>query len=340
MHLNRSRLISALAGTALVTGTVLVPLGPAQAEPDIDEVQARVDKLYRQAEEASERYNHAQVQLEEIRGDLKSLKSDQQRQAEQVDTARSQVEDSVVRQYQGQGVATMAEIVVSEDPSSFLSQMSTMSAFNDMQDQLFDDYSTELESLQLRTDATQDRAQEIAKLKERLAEEKEEIQAKHDEAQETLDELEAEERARLEAQQAAEQERQEQVSRSAAPRTQEIQASGGAAAAVAFAKSQVGKTYVYGASGPNSYDCSGLTSSAWAQAGVSLPRSSQAQMSAGTPVSRSELQPGDLVFYYSPVSHVGIYVGNGQLVHAANPSTGVAYTSVDSMPYSGAVRPG
>jgi cell wall-associated NlpC family hydrolase len=79
---------------------------------------------------------------------------------------------------------------------------------------------------------------------------------------------------------------------------------------------------------------------AWKAGGVSLPHSSSAQMSSGTPVSQSQLQPGDLVFYYSPVSHVGMYIGNGQIVHASNPSSPVNVAPVDSMPYSGAVRPG
>jgi cell wall-associated NlpC family hydrolase len=103
---------------------------------------------------------------------------------------------------------------------------------------------------------------------------------------------------------------------------------------------QVGKSYVYGAAGPSAFDCSGLTMMAWAQAGVGLPHSSGAQMGSGTPVSQSELQPGDLVFYYSPVSHVGMYIGNGQIVNALNPGAGVGISGVNDMPYSGAVRPG
>jgi cell wall-associated NlpC family hydrolase len=79
---------------------------------------------------------------------------------------------------------------------------------------------------------------------------------------------------------------------------------------------------------------------AWAQGGVSLPHSSSAQYGSGTHVSTSALQPGDLVFYYSPISHVGIYVGGGMVVHAANPSSGVREDPVGSMPISGAVRPG
>lgn len=110
--------------------------------------------------------------------------------------------------------------------------------------------------------------------------------------------------------------------------------------AIDFALSQVGTPYGYGQSGPDAYDCSGLTSAAWGEAGVSLPRSSGAQIGAGTRVSRSELQPGDLVFFYSPISHVGIYLGDGELVHASRPGEPVNVASMDTMPFSGAVRPG
>ena len=119
-----------------------------------------------------------------------------------------------------------------------------------------------------------------------------------------------------------------------------VPASGRAGAAVSYALAQVGDAYVYGAAGPSAFDCSGLTMMAWRQAGVSLPHSSSAQQGYGSPVSQSALQPGDLVFYYQPVSHVGIYIGGGKIVHAANPSAGVRIDPVFSMPYSGAVRPG
>lgn len=116
-------------------------------------------------------------------------------------------------------------------------------------------------------------------------------------------------------------------------------ASGRAATAVAFARAQLGKPYVYGATGPGSYDCSGLTGAAWAAAGVHLPRTSQAQYGAGSPVSRSQLQPGDLVFFYG-LGHVGIYVGGGMVIHAPKPGQTVRYAPVSSMPYVGARRPG
>ncbi len=109
---------------------------------------------------------------------------------------------------------------------------------------------------------------------------------------------------------------------------------------LAYAKSQVGKAYVYGAAGPGAFDCSGLTMMAWKQSGVSLPHSSSAQYASGRHISESELQPGDLVFYYSPISHVGLYIGNGQIVNALNPGSGVRISGLHDMPYSGAVRPG
>ncbi|HEX8510581.1 MAG TPA: NlpC/P60 family protein [Propionibacteriaceae bacterium] len=110
--------------------------------------------------------------------------------------------------------------------------------------------------------------------------------------------------------------------------------------AVDFAKRQLGKPYVWGAEGPRAYDCSGLMLAAWRSAGVSIPRVSIAQSTgAGRPVDRSDLQAGDLVFFYAPVSHVGMYVGNGVILHAPRPGKSVRYTKLSSMPYVGARRP-
>ncbi|MGK5113438.1 MULTISPECIES: C40 family peptidase [unclassified Geodermatophilus] len=108
-------------------------------------------------------------------------------------------------------------------------------------------------------------------------------------------------------------------------------ASGAAQAAVDTALAQVGDPYVWGAGGPNSFDCSGLTQYAYAAAGVSLPHSSRMQSTMGRSVSRAELQPGDLLFYYSPVSHVSMYIGNGQMVHASTSGQPVKVVGIDSM---------
>ncbi|MGY1637866.1 C40 family peptidase [Geodermatophilus sp. SYSU D00742] len=105
-----------------------------------------------------------------------------------------------------------------------------------------------------------------------------------------------------------------------------------AQAAVDTALAQVGDAYRYGATGPDAFDCSGLTTFAYRAAGVELPRTSRAQAGAGVPVSRDALQPGDLVFFYSPVSHVGMYIGNGQMVHASTAGQPVKVVNMDYMP--------
>ncbi|MDN6137451.1 C40 family peptidase [Corynebacterium sp.] len=102
--------------------------------------------------------------------------------------------------------------------------------------------------------------------------------------------------------------------------------------------SKIGTPYGWGATGPSSFDCSGLTSWAYAQAGKQIPRTSQAQASGGTPVAISDLQPGDIIAYYGGASHVGIYVGNGKIVDALNSGTPVSERSLNYMPIHSAVR--
>jgi cell wall-associated NlpC family hydrolase len=323
----RKRLITLVSGSALVAVVGFMPSTPASAEPDIGDVQARVDRLYHEAEQASERYNEAKLELTSLKRDLGLLKADQGRQGNRLEKVRRQVQDSVIRQYEGQSLSAMGQVVLSDDPQKFLAQLSTMSSYNDMQDQLFDDYATELKSLDIRSDATAKRAAQVAELQKDLGAEKATADKKLAEAKTLLGQLQAEQR-------------QEILSRGTVRTPSDIPVSGRASAAVAYAMAQVGKAYVYGAAGPNAFDCSGLTMMAWAQAGVALPHSSSAQYSSGPHIAESDLQPGDLVFYYSPISHVGMYIGNGMIVNAENPGSGIRVTGLHAMPYVGAVRPG
>ncbi|WP_189958046.1 C40 family peptidase [Streptomyces alanosinicus] len=117
-------------------------------------------------------------------------------------------------------------------------------------------------------------------------------------------------------------------------------ATGSVASVISFVKAQIGKSYVLGASGPSAYDCSGLVQSAFKQIGVSLPRVSQDQSTAGTQVSLSNLQPGDVLYWGSAGSayHVAVYVGDGMFVGAQNPSTGIVEKPLSYDPPTGAVR--
>ncbi len=326
----RKRLAAALSGMALAAtiGVVgLVPATPAQAEPDVEDVQERVDTLFHEAEQASERLNDAKLELAELRRDMVSLEADQGRQDDRLEAAREDLQDSIVSAYEGQHLSALSSVAVADDPDAFVTSLTTMSSYNQLQSQLFDSYTTEAKALELRRRATAQRAEQVQAKQDQLVAEKKTIDAKLAEAEDLLEELKAEERAAL-------------LSRGSVELPSGVDASGRAAAAVRYAMAQVGKSYVYGAAGPNAFDCSGLTMMAWAQAGVGLPHSSSAQYGTGTRISADELAPGDLVFYYSPISHVGMYIGNGLIVHAANPGAGVRVAELYSMPYVGAVRPG
>jgi peptidoglycan DL-endopeptidase CwlO len=343
----RKRAAGAFATLCIATlgGSVLVA-SPSTADPSIDDVRDRVERLYHEAEQASERYNDARLRLHEARSRWQALQSDLDRQRDRVEAVRDQVAADVVAQAQGQALSTTSQLLLADDPDEFLSELTTMSAYDAQRADVVTQLGVQVDRLEVREGLAQDQVDTMAEAREQLAEEKAEIDDRAAEAKALLGTLEEEQRrqqalARQRAEQQAEQRTEQRASRSSVRvPASSAPASGAAAAAVAYAMAQVGDAYVYGAAGPSAFDCSGLTMMAWAAAGVSLPHSSSAQMSSGTPVSTSSLQPGDLVFYYSPVSHVGMYIGNGMIVHAANPSTGVAVAPLSSMPLAGAVRPG
>ncbi len=322
--------MSVLAVLALAATIGLIPTTSAQAEPNVEDVKSRVDTLFHEAEQASERFNDARIELKQLKKDLRSLQADEKRQDASLSGTRDEVRVALLRQYSGGSFSTFSKVAAAADPSAFLREMSTVSSFQRLQQDMLGDYQTGLKALSIRSQATRARLDQVAATEKKLADEKATIDAKFADAKALLGRLE-------------EAERREELSRSAVrdePTTTSAPVSGRAGAAVAYAMAQVGKSYVYGAAGPSAFDCSGLTMMAWAQAGVSLPHSSGAQFNSGARVAASDLRPGDLVFYYSPISHVGMYIGNGMIVHAANPRTGVNTAPLYSMPYVGAVRPG
>ena len=316
-----ARVLATLCITAL-SGTVL-SAAPTYAEPDIKSVQARVDTLYHQAEQASERYNNARLEMSKAQTRLTALQDDLDRQQAKVDTVRAQVAKAVVSQYQGQALSSTTQVLLSQNPDAFLDQLTTVSEYNDQRSQMMADFAVQAKQLEMRQAAAKRELDRIAATKKELGQEKAQIDDKAAKAKELLSKLKA---------------RAAAPSRSGSRTPVNVPASGRAGAAVSYAMAQVGDAYVYGATGPSAFDCSGLTMMAWAQAGVSLPHSSSAQMGSGTPVSQSDLQPGDLVFYYSPVSHVGIYAGDGKFINAPQTGDVVKYQTVSSSAFSGARR--
>ena len=320
---------TALAALLIAVGSLgLHAATPAAAEPNIDTVKQRVERLYAQAEKASERYNAAKEQLKASQVRLKALNADLSRQRRVVDDMRGEVATMVVEQYQGESLSTASQVVFSSDAQSFLDNLNAISSYNSQRGQVVREYGVQLKQLKLRKSAADDQVAALTKTRTVLKDEKARIDDRAAKAKALLSKLKEKQRLAL----------MSHPTVSAAPAVPSAGGRGGAA--VRYAMAQVGDAYVWGATGPSAYDCSGLTMMAWAQAGVGLPHSSSAQQGSGRRVAESDLQPGDLVFYYSPVHHVGMYIGNGMIVHAANPSAGVTVASLHSMPYMGATRPG
>lgn len=305
---------------------------PALATPTPESVQAKVQQLYQQAEAASEQLNNANAQVQAASATMTALNSDLQREQQVIDTMRQQVAAIIVSQYQGQSLSAAGQVALSDDPSAFIQGMGVMNGVNSQRAAILDQYTTELERLELRRKAVATESATLSAAQQQVAKQSKAIADATAAAKAQLNSLQATQRAAV---------LQSISGPAVSPASITVpNVSGMAKVAVDYVLAQVGKRYVYGAAGPNAFDCSGLTMAAWGAAGVSLPHNSAAQMAAGTRIPESQLQPGDLVFYYSGISHVGMYIGNGMIVNALNPSSGVRISPLHSMPYMGAVRVG
>src|SRR5215218_314131 len=193
----RKSLITIIAAASLVATVGAIPGGSAQAQPSIEDVQHRVDRLYHAAEQASERYNQIHVQLTQMRGDVQALRADQARQQARTEKARQLVADSIVRQYEGDSLSAVGQAVVSSDPSAFVSQLTTMSAFNSLQAGQYSSYLTEAKALSIRQNATRDQLGKVASLEKQAAQDKATIDKSLAAAKELLGKMQAEARARM-----------------------------------------------------------------------------------------------------------------------------------------------
>jgi peptidoglycan DL-endopeptidase CwlO len=297
---------SVAVGAALAAGMVVLPQsGYATPDPTIQEVQRRVDRLFHEAEVAQERVNTIRVELKDARAGLKGLRDDVAAQERTLRVTEERLGDMVAMQAQQNPMGITTQLLASKDPDEFLAGLAAMQSYNSTQASALAGYKDAAAELELRKDQLREQVDAIAAAKEEATKQLEAVEEKHQAAENLLAELEAE---------------LPDVSRDddTRPPTDIPPTSDAAQIAVDFALDQLGDPYVYGAAGPDSYDCSGLTMAAWAAAGVSLSHSSSVQATQGTSIPYSEAQPGDLLFYYSPISHVGMYIGNGQVIHAPN----------------------
>ncbi|MGV9695352.1 NlpC/P60 family protein [Streptomyces sp. NPDC003470] len=360
---------AALTSVALLSQTA--EAAPSDDRPTLEEVEKKVDDLYRQAGSATEKYNAAKERTAKQRQRVDTLLDDVAKRTQKLNEAREELGSYASAQYRTGGLLpSTATFLLADSPQDYVDRSQLMTRLTGRQKDAVDDFVTQQsDTMKKRREATES-LKTLTDSQNDLKQAKATVQGKLSDARELLSTLTAEEKARLAA---IERKKQEEATRKAAElaRQQAQQAqereraaqqesgtssgstgssgadTGGtdtgssapdpsygtkAEKALAFARAQIGKPYVWGATGPGSYDCSGLTQAAWKAAGVTLPRTTYDQVEAGTTVSVSQAQPGDLVFFYDDISHVGLYIGNGMMIHAPKPG---AYVREESVFYDG-----
>ncbi|MER7154850.1 C40 family peptidase [Streptomyces lydicus] len=359
------RTAAGLTSAALASVTLLsqsADAAPRAPRPTIEEVKQKVDGLYRQAEVATQKYNAAKERADHQRTTVDGLLDAAAERAQKMNDTRRELGTFASAQYRTGGMNPTAQLMLAKDPQQFFDRSHLMERLTSRQQQAVSDYEEQAAAAARQRAEAGRSLERLQASQASLKASKQSVQQKLAEARQLLSRLTVQEKARL-----AELERQKEAAakrkaEEEARRQQERQrqqdgggtaggdAGGGgttggtqstkAEKALAFARAQIGKPYVWGATGPSSYDCSGLTQAAWKAAGVDLPRTTWDQVKVGQRVATSNLQPGDLVFFFDDISHVGMYIGGGKMIHAPHPGADVREESIYYMPIYGSVRPG
>ncbi|MEY9963669.1 cell wall-associated NlpC family hydrolase [Streptacidiphilus sp. MAP12-16] len=335
------------ASVAAATAAVLAAGGSALADPGgpgtgapvtADGVRQQLDTLYAQAEVAGQQYDGAREQERALLHQAALLQQRVADEQQHVNTLVQSVGSLAGAEYrQGGGLDPLMQMLFSARPDQYLDRATTLDQANS---------SAALTLNEIRSDQrqlTQDRAEALSELSQletvrrTIAGSKAQVQQRLGHAQALLGGLTARQRDTLSRDESDAAGAAAQLADAALPPDQGP-ASSRAAAALAAARSVLGKPYVYGATGPGAFDCSGLMYWSWRHAGVDLPRTSQEQAYAGRRIPLGEARPGDLVIYYGDMHHVGMYAGNDMVIHAPYPGARVRYERVGSMPVAEVVR--
>ena len=323
------------ATTVLVAGVILLstltsPL--ANAAQTLAQVQAQVNRLEEEATTAAEGAQEAKVKLASLTRSLAGIQAQAAVQGKTVDAISKTLGAIAVNQYKSGSLSQSLELLFSSDPALYLSSAGSLEAITRRKSTQLRKFQSAEQALNATSLTVSDRLAQVKVLQKKLAERSALAQAKLAQAESLLSKLKKEDRDRL-AKLAAEQEDADQASSLEAAKAA-AGASGRGGIALKYALAQIGDRYVFGADGLTTWDCSGLTMRAFQAAGVSLPHSSAAQARMGKSIPFGQKKPGDLLFFGRPVSHVGIYLGGGRMVHA--PRSGsrvkVADTSLGRKP--------
>lgn len=325
----RKRMKAAVLPLAAVIAVSLLLAPPSQAAPSLEQVQAQVIRLEEEATAAAEGAQEAKVRLASLTRSLAGIQAKAALQGKTVDAISKTLGAIAVDQYKSGTISESLELLFSSDPSLYLSAAGSLEAITRKKGIQLRKFQSAEQQLNATSLTVSDRLAQVKVLQKRLAERSAVATSKLAQAESLLSKLKKADRERL-ARLAKEREDADQKSSLKAAKGA-AGVSGRAGTALKFALAQIGDRYVFGAAGMTLWDCSGLTMRAFQRAGVSLPHSSRAQSRMGKGISYSQRKPGDLLFYGRPVSHVGIYLGGGKMVHAPRSGSRVKVAPAGSL---------
>ncbi|MDF3300357.1 C40 family peptidase [Streptomyces tropicalis] len=328
------------SASASAGGPSASPAPAPLADKDLEAVGAQLDKLYHDAAVATDAYNAAEEksrkQSAEIDGLNRKIAEGRQRLAALKDRAGA----AARAQYRNGGLPPEARLVLSGDPQQFLDGAGRAREGERATEGMLSELGRVQKDLREYARDAADRWKRLEANRRAKATAKKEIEQRISDAEKLRSTLEERQRERLDRlQQDAALKAQAAWLRTGVLKDLRTTASAAGRKAVEFATAQLGKPYVWGAEGPQTYDCSGLTSQAWAAAGRPIPRTSQEQWRQLRHVDVKDMRPGDLIIYFDDASHVAMYVGGGTIVHAPRPGRTVTVTGAGTMPILGVVRP-
>ncbi len=314
-------------GTSLAILLSIIQAPTSQAAPTLAQVQAQVIRYEEEATAAAEGAQEAKVKLNSLTRSLAGIQAQAEIQAKTVDAISKTLGAIAIDQYKSGTISQSLELLFSSDPSLYLSSAGSLEAITRQKGIQLRKFQSAEQQLNATSLTVSDRLAQVKALQKKLAEKSALATAKLAKAESILAKLKKEDRERL-ARLAQEREDADQASSLKAARSA-AGVSGRAGLAIKFAFKQIGDKYVFGADGMIYWDCSGLTMRAYQTAGVSLPHSSAAQSRMGKSIPFSQKKPGDLMFFGRPVSHVGIYLGGGKMVHAPRSGSRVKVATTD-----------
>ena len=317
--------ISVALTSALISSVFVAP--QSHAAPTLAEIQVKVRQLEEDATSAAEGAQEAKVKIAVLTKTLTGIKQKAAVQGQNVSELSKSLGAIAIDQYKNGGLSQSLELLFSSDPTLYLSAAGSLDALTRRKSIQLNKFQAAEQRLNATTLTVEDKLALSAAAQKKYQAQARLAQSKLAEAERLLAQLKKEDRERL-ARLAEEQENADQASSlEAAKGAQGV--SGRAGVALKYALKQIGDRYVFGADGLTTWDCSGLTMRAFQASGVSLPHSSAAQFRYGKLISRSNLKAGDLVFFGSPISHVGIYLGGGKMVHAPRSGSRVKVATMD-----------